>query len=394
MLEIVGLSKHFGDVRAVNGLDLTINPGEIFTMLGANGAGKTTPLMVSLGVTEPTSGLDPKSGAQFLQLLAELRAENKAIWMTTHDIFRAKAVADRVGIMSEGSLVKILTREELEEADLEKIYIDYVSRPANQVARVTPIPPCASSLPRRSYHRPFTLHAATPVRVWAECNPGNRPARRPAPGALRLPGGSAERRAQRAQRRSGHQQTRATTVQHKMELLRLTGRPIGTQVELEGESIPFPVDQEEAVSIALGRDVALAIGEEKLSEQRRVLAEVHWEYSPDLSVRAGVEDGRTDAKINVGRQAGTWGLDVESGYDLKEEEDTGPPRDDAQWSAEIEARIPIFEGGSGIGQKRRERARLEQVRDQFFSEQDDLFDDQANYINRQTELRRLMGFVE
>jgi ABC-type multidrug transport system ATPase subunit len=134
MLEIVGLSKHFGDVRAVNGLDLTINPGEIFTMLGANGAGKTTPLMVSLGVTEPTSGLDPKSGAQFLQLLAELRAENKAIWMTTHDIFRAKAVADRVGIMSEGSLVKILTREELEEADLEKIYIDYVSRPANQVA--------------------------------------------------------------------------------------------------------------------------------------------------------------------------------------------------------------------------------------------------------------------
>ena len=83
---------------------------------------------------EPTSGLDPKSGAEFLRLLAELRAENKAIWMTTHDIFRAKAVADRVGIMTEGNLVKILTREELEEADLEKIYIDYVSRPADQPA--------------------------------------------------------------------------------------------------------------------------------------------------------------------------------------------------------------------------------------------------------------------
>ena len=43
---------------------------------------------------------------------------------------------------------------------------------------------------------------------------------------------------------------------------------------------------------------------------------------------------------------------------------------------------------------RADEAKLEQVRDQFFSEQDDLFDDQANYINRQTELRRLMGFVE
>ena len=40
MLEIIGLSKHFGDVRAVNDLNLTVNRGEIFTMLGANGAGK------------------------------------------------------------------------------------------------------------------------------------------------------------------------------------------------------------------------------------------------------------------------------------------------------------------------------------------------------------------
>ena len=56
MLEIIDLSKHFGEVRAVQNLNLTIEPGEIFTMLGANGAGKTTTLMVSLGFTEPTAG--------------------------------------------------------------------------------------------------------------------------------------------------------------------------------------------------------------------------------------------------------------------------------------------------------------------------------------------------
>jgi ABC-2 type transport system ATP-binding protein len=44
MLEIIGLSKQFGDVQAVNDLNLTVQPGEIFTMLGANGAGRRPPL--------------------------------------------------------------------------------------------------------------------------------------------------------------------------------------------------------------------------------------------------------------------------------------------------------------------------------------------------------------
>ena len=240
MLEIEELEKHYGDVQAVQKLSLTIEPGEIFCMLGANGAGKTTTLMVSLGFTEPTagsvkicgidvandpleakkhvayvsenvmlygnftaqqnldfftklggvtdatnqayeqvlarvglqqdafnrrvkgfskgmrqklgiaiaimkdaevilldeptSGLDPKSGAEFLQLLAELRAEGKAIWMTTHDIFRAKEIADRVGIMVAGRLVQLLTREELQQQDLESLYVQYVSQPTEQAA--------------------------------------------------------------------------------------------------------------------------------------------------------------------------------------------------------------------------------------------------------------------
>ena len=83
---------------------------------------------------EPTSGLDPKSGAEFLKLLAELRAENKAIWMTTHDIFRAKAIADRVGIMVAGRLVKVLSKDELENEDLETLYVEFVSRPTEQAA--------------------------------------------------------------------------------------------------------------------------------------------------------------------------------------------------------------------------------------------------------------------
>jgi len=75
---------------------------------------------------EPTSGLDPKAAEEFLEILAELKSEGKAILMSTHDIFRAKEIGDRVGIMKEGRLVLERTREELQFEDLVKIYIDYM----------------------------------------------------------------------------------------------------------------------------------------------------------------------------------------------------------------------------------------------------------------------------
>jgi len=233
MLEVRDLTKVYDNtVRAVNKLNLIVNPGEIFVMLGANGAGKTTTMDLILGfieptegtafinnvdvsrdpleakkyvayvsenvmlygnftarqnldfftklggnkkasnedynaamrrvglqedafrrrvksfskgmrqrlgiaiaimkdaklvlLDEPTSGLDPKGGAEFLELLRGLKAEEKAIFMSTHDIFRAKQIADRLGIMANGSLVAVLTRDEIEKADLEQLYLQYV----------------------------------------------------------------------------------------------------------------------------------------------------------------------------------------------------------------------------------------------------------------------------
>src|SRR5690348_7520883 len=48
--------KHFGDVRAVDGIDLTVEPGEIVAFLGPNGAGKTTTIDMMLGLSRPTRG--------------------------------------------------------------------------------------------------------------------------------------------------------------------------------------------------------------------------------------------------------------------------------------------------------------------------------------------------
>lgn len=72
---------------------------------------------------EPTSGLDPTSAQEFLDQLRRLRERGKAVLMTTHDIFRAKIIADRVGIMKQGRLVAIRKREDFKHADLEQIYM-------------------------------------------------------------------------------------------------------------------------------------------------------------------------------------------------------------------------------------------------------------------------------
>ncbi len=50
------LTKRYGDLTAVDHLDLEVRPGEIFGLLGQNGAGKTTTILMLLGLTEPTSG--------------------------------------------------------------------------------------------------------------------------------------------------------------------------------------------------------------------------------------------------------------------------------------------------------------------------------------------------
>lgn len=75
---------------------------------------------------EPTSGLDPKAGSEFQELLRQLREEGKAILMSTHDIFRAKEIADTVAIMKEGRLVMKKSISELEKEDLEQLYLSYM----------------------------------------------------------------------------------------------------------------------------------------------------------------------------------------------------------------------------------------------------------------------------
>jgi len=88
---------------------------------------KDTPNII---LDEPTSGLDPRSGQEFLGILMELRDKEKSIFMSTHDIFRAKFIADRVGFMMKGKLVMLKTKEELAGEDLNQLYVEYMQEHA------------------------------------------------------------------------------------------------------------------------------------------------------------------------------------------------------------------------------------------------------------------------
>jgi len=79
---------------------------------------------------EPTSGLDPKAGQEFLEMLLELKEKGKSIFISSHDIFRAKFIADRVGFMRQGRLIMSKTKQELEGEDLNKLYIQYMHQDA------------------------------------------------------------------------------------------------------------------------------------------------------------------------------------------------------------------------------------------------------------------------
>ena len=72
MIEVSGLSKHYGERVAVDDLTFTIKPGTVTGFLGPNGAGKSTTMRLILGLDRPSSGTATVNGKQYRDLAAPL----------------------------------------------------------------------------------------------------------------------------------------------------------------------------------------------------------------------------------------------------------------------------------------------------------------------------------
>jgi len=74
MIELLDVVKHFGDVRAVDGISLTVQRGEFFCVLGPNAAGKTTTIKILVGLLRPSRGTARIAGYDIQSQPLEARA--------------------------------------------------------------------------------------------------------------------------------------------------------------------------------------------------------------------------------------------------------------------------------------------------------------------------------
>ena len=74
-VEADGLTKYFGDYKAVDQVSLAVPAGSIYGVLGPNGAGKTTSLRMTLGIIDPDEGTSRLLGGHRPQSLRHRRAK-------------------------------------------------------------------------------------------------------------------------------------------------------------------------------------------------------------------------------------------------------------------------------------------------------------------------------
>jgi ABC-2 type transport system ATP-binding protein len=75
---------------------------------------------------EPASGLDPSASSELSALLKKMAANGTTILMASHDLFRVRETADRIGILNQGKLVKELDAKSVSANDLESIYLNFM----------------------------------------------------------------------------------------------------------------------------------------------------------------------------------------------------------------------------------------------------------------------------
>ena len=125
-----GLTKHYGPIRALDALDITVREGEIFGFLGPNGAGKSTTIRLLLGFLRPTSGEGRVLGLDSVRDSVAIRARIGYLpgGVALYDSLTGEEILDYLGELSGRPPVRrkeLCDRLELLPQTLRRLVRDY-----------------------------------------------------------------------------------------------------------------------------------------------------------------------------------------------------------------------------------------------------------------------------
>ena len=116
LLDIAGLTSHYGRIQALKGIDLSVREGELLALVGANGAGKTTLLRTISGVQPASGGIVRYAGADITGVKAARRVTLGIAQVPEgRQVFGPLSVEDNLALGA-------YTRKDGIKADLDRIY--------------------------------------------------------------------------------------------------------------------------------------------------------------------------------------------------------------------------------------------------------------------------------
>jgi len=117
LLELTDVTAHYGAIKALHGVSLTVEEGEVVTMIGSNGAGKSTTLRAISGLTPPTSGSIRFRGREIGREPAQ-----RIVGMGISQSPEGRRCFARMSVTENLELGAYLRRDSDVRADLDRVY--------------------------------------------------------------------------------------------------------------------------------------------------------------------------------------------------------------------------------------------------------------------------------
>ncbi|MEZ0537704.1 ABC transporter ATP-binding protein [Caldicellulosiruptoraceae bacterium PP1] len=136
MLELINLSKDFGQIKAVSNLSFKVNKGEIFGLLGENGAGKTTTLRMLSTMIKPTSGTAVINGIDLIKEPEKIRKSIGILFGSESGLYNRLTARENIKYFAQlHDMKKSEIDDRIKELAEKFDMVDFLDKPAGKLSK-------------------------------------------------------------------------------------------------------------------------------------------------------------------------------------------------------------------------------------------------------------------